>query len=178
MARARKTTGPPRSHKQDILHMHSQKNDQKKPTVSSELAGKHLLNGKQRVWFELWYAICFHVGVTFIIHKPSPHQTRKMKKKDCHTSVKVSHTNAEKRPYLSSQEEPGFFGLLVWDLVLALSNQPLRNVELPADIPYLLSQFILVPFHPIFPSISPVLPRAKLYYSDIALINSSPLFFI
>lgn len=38
-------------------------------TMSSELAGKHLCNGKQWVWFELWNVICFHVGVTFIIHK-------------------------------------------------------------------------------------------------------------
>lgn len=62
-----------------------------------------------------------------------------MKKNDCGASGNVSHTNTERRPYLSSQEEPGFFGLLVWVLVPALSNQPLRNVELPADIPYLFS---------------------------------------
>ncbi len=63
----------------------------------------------------------------------------KMKKKDCCASRKLSHTNTERWPYLSSQEEPGFFGLLVWVLVPALSNQSLRNVELPADIPYLFS---------------------------------------
>lgn len=135
-------TDPPRSHKQDILHMHSPKKwTQKKTTTTMswnwQANAYATANSQCDLRFDMSFVSMLTWPLSFIDIKCQASSTDSEDEEE--RLLYVRESQSHKQPYLTSQEEPGFFGLLVWVLVSVLSNQPLRNVELPADIPYLFS---------------------------------------
>ncbi len=124
--------------------MHSQKrHTEKNPNNNKLRTGRQTLAQRQTecdLSFGVSFVFTLAWPLSFINIKCQPSSTDSEDEEEWLPCVRESQSHKYRKTALSTLSgRTRILWSAVWVLVPALSNQPLRNVELPADIPYLFS---------------------------------------